>query len=74
MRATYQKAMNTIFYKHISKTVKCCVDDIAVKSHSKGDHIVDLKTVFDIIRAHQLKMNPAKSFLGWPAVNLLGLS
>ena len=38
--------------------------DIAVKSHAKGDHIADLKTVFDIMRAHQLKMNPTKSFLG----------
>jgi len=39
-------------------------NDIAVKSRTKNDHIVDLKTVFDIMRAHQLKMNPTKSFLG----------
>ena len=46
------------------KTVECYVDDIAVKSRTKGDHIEDLKTIFDIMRAHQLKMNPTKSFLG----------
>jgi len=62
--ATYQRVMNTIFYEHIRKTVECCVDDIAVKSRAKGDHIADLKTVFDIMQAHQLKMNPIKSFLG----------
>jgi len=56
--------MNAIFHEHIRKTVECYVDDIAVKSRAEGDHIADLKTVFDIMRAHQLKMNPTKSFLG----------
>ena len=49
--------MNTIFYEHIRKTVECNVDDTAVKSRTKGDHIADLKTVFNIMWAHQLKMN-----------------
>ena len=62
--ATYQRAMNAIFHEYICKTVKCYVDNIAVKSRNKGDHLTDLKRVFDIMRAHQLKMNPTKSFLG----------
>jgi len=56
--------MNTIFHEHIRKTVECYVNDIAVKSRTKGDHIADLKTVFDIMMAHQLNLNPTKSFLG----------
>jgi len=59
--AMYQRAMNA---EHIRKIVECYVDDIAVKSRAKGDHIADLKTIFDIMQAHQLKMNPTKSFLG----------
>jgi len=43
-----------------------------VKSHAKGDHIADLKTVFDIMRAYQLKMNPTKSFLGVANGKFLG--
>ena len=62
--ATYQRVMNAIFHEHIHKTVECYVDDIAVKSRARGDHIADLMTVFDIMRTHQLKMNPTKSFLG----------
>jgi len=62
--ATYQRAMNVIFHGHMRKTVECYVDDIVVKSRIKGDHITDLKIIFDIMRAHQLKMNPTKSFLG----------
>ena len=50
VRATYQRAINVIFHKHIHKTVECYVDDIAVKSRAKGDHIADLKIVFDIMR------------------------
>jgi len=64
--------MNAIFYEHIRKTVEYYVDDIAVKNRAKGDHIADLKTVFDIMRAHQLKMNPTKSFLGVASGKFLG--
>ena len=62
--ATYQRAMNANFHEHIHKIVECYIDGIAVIRCAKGDHIVDLKTVFSIMRAHQLKMNPTKSFLG----------
>jgi len=72
-RVTYQSAMNTIFNEHIYKTVECYVDDITVKSRAKGDHIADLKTVFDIILAHQLKMNSTKSFLGVASGKFLGI-
>jgi len=60
---TYQCAMNAIFHEHIYKTVEWYVNDIVVKSCNKGDHLADLKRVFDIMRAHQLKMSPTKSFL-----------
>ena len=56
--AIYQRAMNAIFHEHMRKTVECYVDDIAVKNRTKDDHIADLKTVFEIMQVHQLKMNP----------------
>ena len=56
--ATYQEAMNTIFYEHVRKTVECYIDDNAVKSWAKGDHIADLKTVFDIMWAHPIEDEP----------------
>ena len=39
---------------------------------AKSDHIADLKTVFDIMQAHQLKMNPTKSFLRVASGKFLG--
>ena len=64
--------MNTNFHEHIRKTVECYVDDIAVKSRAKGDHIAVMKTVFDIMRVRQLKTNPTRSFLGVASGKFLG--
>jgi len=52
--------------------VEYYVDDIAIKSWNKNDHLRDLKIVFDIMRAHQLKMNPTKSFLCVSSGKFLG--
>ena len=71
--ATHKRAMNAIFHEHIRKTVECYVDDIAVKTRAKSNHIADLKAAFDIIRTHQLKMNPTKSFMGVASGKFLGL-
>jgi len=70
--ATYQLTMSTIFRDHLWKMVECYVDDIAVKSHDKNDHLRDLRIIFDILWAHQLKMNPTKSFLGVSSGKFLG--
>src|SRR5436190_22837401 len=70
--ATYQREIDKIFSKLTRKTVECYVDDIAVKSRRKGDHLRDLREVFNLMRAHQLKMNPTKSFLGVSSGKFLG--
>ena len=64
--------MNAIFHEHIRKTIECYVDDITVKSCNKEDHLADLKRVLDLMWAHQLKMNPTKSFLGVVSGKFLG--
>ena len=71
--ATYQWAMNIICHERIRKIIECYIGNIAVKIHDKGVHIVDLKRVFDIMRAHQLKINPTKSFMGVANDKFLGL-
>ena len=44
--ATYQRAMSVIFRDHLRKMVECYVDDIAIKSRDKNDHLRDLRTMF----------------------------
>jgi len=70
--ATYQRVMNTIFRDHLWKTVECYVDDITIKSSNKNNHLHDLRTIFNIMPAHQLKMNSTKSFLGVSSGKFLG--
>ena len=46
---TYQRAISTIFRDHQRKTVECYVDNIAIKSHDKNNHLHDLRTMFDLM-------------------------
>jgi len=62
--ATYQCAMITIFRGHLRKTIECYVDIIIVNSHSESNHLDDLRTVFDIMRAHQLEDEPDQFIMG----------
>ena len=52
--------MDRTFCGLTRKTVECYVDDITVKSRFKRDHLRDLKEVFELMRSHQLRMNPTK--------------
>jgi hypothetical protein len=45
--ATYQRAMNYIYYDLIGKLVEIYIDDIVVKSTSIGGHLGDLRQVFE---------------------------
>ncbi|KAG9450353.1 hypothetical protein H6P81_010318 [Aristolochia fimbriata] len=71
-RATYQRAMQTIFDHFLHKFVECYVDDVVVKTKSRGDHLRDLRAVFERLRRHQLKMNPLKCAFGVSSGKFLG--
>ncbi|KAG9458886.1 hypothetical protein H6P81_003394 [Aristolochia fimbriata] len=71
-RATYQRAMQKIFDDFLHKFVECYVDDVVVKTKSRGDHLRDLRAVFERLRRHQLKMNPLKCAFGVSSGKFLG--
>ncbi|KAM5584018.1 hypothetical protein ABKV19_003740, partial [Rosa sericea] len=48
------------------------IDDVVVKSKKSGDHFTDLRKVFERMRLHKLKMNPAKCVFGVQAGDFLG--
>jgi len=66
--AIYQRAMSTTFRDHLRKIVECYVDDIAIKSRDKNNHLHDLRI---LMRAHLLKINPTKYFLGASSLDSL---
>ena len=70
--ATYQRAMMKIFQDMQHKTVECYVDDLAVKSKRKEDHLKDLREGFLRLCKHKLRMNPLKCFFGVSSGKFLG--
>jgi len=53
--ATYQRAMNFIFYEYIGKLVEIYIDDVVVKSGDFTKHLADLQKVLESTRKHGLK-------------------
>ncbi|XP_038679469.1 uncharacterized protein LOC119980745, partial [Tripterygium wilfordii] len=70
--ATYQRAMVTLFHDMMHREVEVYVDDMIAKSKEGEDHIVNLQKLFDRLRKHQLKLNPAKCTFGATSGKLLG--
>ena len=70
--ATYQRAINCIFHKLISRIVEIYIDDVIVKSRSYKEHLADLQETLECTRKHGLKMNPSKCAFGVSAGEFLG--
>ena len=70
--ATYQRAMTVIFDDLLHRVVECYVDDLVVKTKRRADHLDDLRTVFERLRKHKLRMNPLKCAFGVTSGKFLG--
>jgi hypothetical protein len=57
VRSTYQRMITKMFIEQIGKIVEVYIDDMVVRSIYEEDHHRDLRTVFDILRLHCLKLN-----------------
>ncbi|PKI37110.1 hypothetical protein CRG98_042499, partial [Punica granatum] len=71
-RATYQRAMVTLFHDMMHKEIEVYVDDMIAKSKEGEDHLVNLKRLFDRLRKYKLRLNPAKCTFGGKSGKLLG--
>ncbi|KAL6185431.1 hypothetical protein ACLB2K_041565 [Fragaria x ananassa] len=58
--ATYQRAMTAIFHDMMRKEVEDYVDDLVVKSKTRGEHWSILRKVLKRCRAYIVKLNPKK--------------
>ena len=70
--ATYQRLMNKIFKPLIGRKVEVYIDDIVVKSITKGEHEQHLEEVFYLLRKYDMKLNPSKCAFGMNAGKFLG--
>ena len=46
VRATYQRAMVTLFCDMINKEIEVYMDDMIAKLHDPRDHLIDLRNLF----------------------------
>jgi len=69
---TYQRAMVALFHDMMHKEIEVYVDDMIAKSRSEGEHIINLRKLFERLRKFKLKLNPAKCTFGVKAGKLLG--
>ncbi|RDX90801.1 hypothetical protein CR513_27308, partial [Mucuna pruriens] len=72
VRATYQRAMVTLFHDMMHKEVEVYVDDMIAKSKTPRQHIDDLRKLFKRLRKYRLRLNPAKCTFGVGMGKLLG--
>ena len=62
--ATYQRLVNKMFNKQISKNMEVYVDDMLIKSKEELAHLDDLKETFTNLKQYQMKLNPSKCVFG----------
>jgi len=71
-RATYQRAMVTLFHDMMHKEIEVYVDDMIAKSKIEEEHIVNLQKLFERLRKFKLRLNPTKCTFGVKSGKLLG--
>jgi hypothetical protein len=69
IRATYQRAMVTLFHDMMHKEIEVYVDDMIAKSKGRENHIKILKELFEV---YKLRLNHARCSFGVKFGKLLG--
>ena len=54
-----------MFEPQLGKNIEVYIDDMVVKSKVVFEHVGDLRSIFEILSKHKLRLNASKCFLGW---------
>ena len=71
-RATYQRAMVTLFPDMMHKEIKVYVDDMIAKSRTPRDHLIDLRKLLKRLVKYKLRLNLNKCVFRASSGKLLG--
>ena len=71
-RSTYQWMMTKMFELQLGKNVEVYIDDMVVKSKLVSEHVMDLTSIFEILREHKLRLNASKCSFGVGSGKFLG--
>jgi hypothetical protein len=70
--ATYQRAMNLIFYDLLGLVLEIYINDVVVKLDSMNNHLADLHLALERMHQYGLKINLLNCAFGVSASNFLG--
>ena len=70
--STYQRMMTKMFEPKLGKNVEVYIDDMVVKSKLVSKHVMDLTSIFEILREHKLRLNASKYSFGVSSGKFLG--
>ena len=70
--STYQRMMTKMFKSQLGKNIEIYIDDMVVKSKMVSEYLGDLRTIFEILRNHKLRLNASKCSFGVGSGKFLG--
>eukprot|EP00253_Pinus_taeda_P003804 PITA_03804 len=70
--ATFQRAMDIAFKGLVNKSIVIYLDDITVYSRKNGNHLKDLKQIFEHCQSYGIYLKPKKSFFTLSGGKILG--
>ena len=70
--STYQRMMTRMFESLLGKNIEIYIDDMVVKSKMVSEHLGDLRTIFEILKNHKLRLNASKCSFGVGLGKFLG--
>ena len=70
-RATYQRAMVTLFHDMMHKEIEVYVDDMIAQSRTPKDHLIDLRKPFKRLVKYRMRLNHNKCIFGVNSGKLL---
>ena len=71
-RSTYQRMMTKMFEPQLGKNIEVYIDDMVVKSKEIPEHVEDLRSIFETLREHKLRLNASKCSFGVGLGKFLG--
>lgn len=70
--ATFQALMNAVLSAYLRRFVLVFFDDILIYSASWSEHLLHLRTVFQVLRDNQFFLKKSKCLFGTSSVSYLG--
>ena len=70
--STYQKLMTRMFEPQLGKNIEVYIYDMVVKSKVESEHVNDLRSIFEVLRKHKLRLNASKCSFGVNSGKFLG--